>query len=38
MQLDVCTGFGTEWKKAREALTITTDWVKRAKRQWLQNR
>ena len=36
MQLDVCTGFGTEWKKAREALTITTDWAKRAKKTWLE--
>lgn len=35
MQLDVCTGFGTEWKKAKEALVITTDWAKRAKRAWL---
>ncbi len=34
MQLDVCTGFGTEWKKANEALIITTDWAKRAKRAW----
>lgn len=36
MQLDVCTGFGTEWKKAKEALVITTDWAKRAKRAWLE--
>jgi queuine tRNA-ribosyltransferase len=35
MQLDVCTGFGTEWKKAKEALVITTDWAKRAKKAWL---
>jgi len=36
MQLDVCTGFGTEWKKAKEALVITTDWAKRAKKSWLE--
>jgi len=36
MQLDVCTGFGTEWKKAKEALVITSDWAKRAKRAWLE--
>ncbi len=36
MQLDVCTGFGTEWKKAKEALVITTDWAKRAKKAWLE--
>jgi queuine tRNA-ribosyltransferase len=35
MQLDVCTGFGTEWKKAKEALVITNDWAKRAKKAWL---
>ncbi len=36
MQLDVCTGFGTEWKKAKEALVITTDWANRAKKTWLE--
>lgn len=36
MQLDVCTGFGTEWKKAKEALVITTDWARRAKKAWLE--
>ncbi len=35
MQLDVCTGFGTEWKKAKEALVITNDWASRAKKAWL---
>ncbi len=34
MQLDVCTGFGTTWKKAKEALVITTDWAKRAMNAW----
>lgn len=34
MQLDVCTGFGTTWKKAKEALVITTDWAKRAMTEW----
>jgi queuine tRNA-ribosyltransferase len=36
MQLDVCTGYGTEWKKAKEALVITTDWARRAKKAWLE--
>jgi len=36
MQLDVCTGFGTEWKKAKEALILTTDWARRAKKAWLE--
>ncbi len=36
MQLDVCTGFGTEWKKAKEALLITCDWANRAKKAWLE--
>lgn len=36
MQLDVCTGFDTEWKKANEALKITTDWAKRAKKTWIE--
>lgn len=36
MQLDVCTGWGTPWKKAKEALVITTDWAKRARKAWLE--
>jgi queuine tRNA-ribosyltransferase len=36
MQLDVCTGHGTEWKKAREALMLTDDWARRAKKAWLE--
>lgn len=36
MQLDVCTGFGTDKKKAGEALSITSDWAKRAKAEWLK--
>lgn len=36
MQLDVCTGFDIEWKKAKEALLITIDWAKRAKKTWLE--
>lgn len=36
MQLDVCTGYGTEWKKAKDALVITTDWANRAKKTWLE--
>lgn len=38
MQLDVCTGYDTEWKKAREALDITIDWTRRAKRAWLETK
>ena len=36
MQLDVCTGFGTEWKKANEAMNITHEWARRAKKVWLE--
>ncbi|HHU36709.1 MAG TPA: tRNA guanosine(34) transglycosylase Tgt [Treponema sp.] len=36
MQLDVCTPYDIEWKKAKEALTITTDWAQRAKKAWLE--
>ncbi|MGL4981571.1 MAG: tRNA-guanine transglycosylase, partial [Treponemataceae bacterium] len=36
MQLDVCTGYDIEWKKAKEALTITSDWANRAKSEWLK--
>lgn len=36
MQLDVCTGYGTEWKKAKEALDITKNWTVRAKQTWLE--
>jgi queuine tRNA-ribosyltransferase len=36
MQLDVCTGYDTEWKKAKEALVITTDWARRANKTWLE--
>lgn len=38
MQLDVCTGFGTDLKQAKEALKITSDWANRAKSQWLLRR
>ena len=38
MQLDVCTGFGTDVKEAKEALKITSDWANRAKAQWLMRR
>lgn len=36
MQLDVCTGYGTEWKKAKEAMVITHDWARRSKQRWLE--
>lgn len=38
MQLDVCTGYDTEYKKAKEALLITGDWATRAKNAWLTKR
>jgi queuine tRNA-ribosyltransferase len=36
MQLDVCTGWGVERKEAERALTITTSWAERAKKEWLK--
>jgi queuine tRNA-ribosyltransferase len=35
MQLDVCTGWGVERKEAERALTVTTSWAERAKKEWL---
>lgn len=34
MQLDVCTGFGVEYKDAVKALKQTSDWALRAKKQY----
>ncbi|MGP1587788.1 MAG: tRNA guanosine(34) transglycosylase Tgt [Treponemataceae bacterium] len=34
MQLDVCTGFGTEYKQSRQALETTSNWLLRAKAKW----
>lgn len=34
MQLDVCSGFGTERKEAEKALRITSDWTCRAEIEW----
>jgi queuine tRNA-ribosyltransferase len=34
MQLDVCTPWDTEYKKALKDLRITTSWLERAKRTW----
>ncbi len=34
MCLDVCTPYGYTYRKASEALRITTDWAKRSKEQW----
>ncbi|WP_010258794.1 tRNA guanosine(34) transglycosylase Tgt [Treponema primitia] len=34
MQLDVCTKWGISYKEAESALTITADWLKRAKKTW----
>lgn len=36
MQLDVCTSWGTEFKESEKALRTTADWLKRAKRTWLE--
>lgn len=36
MQLDVCTGFGVEYKDAVKALKQTSDWALRAKKQYLK--
>lgn len=38
MQLDVCTGWNTERKEAEKALSITSDWAKRAKARWEEKR
>ncbi len=38
MQLDVCTGWGTERKEAERALAVTTSWAERAKKEWLAQR
>ena len=38
MQLDVCTGFGVEYKEAVKALKTTNDWLVRAKSEWLVQR
>ncbi len=35
MQLDVCTGFDIPYKKAKDALRITSDWATRAHKTWL---
>ena len=36
MQLDVCTGFGTDYKKSKDALRVTSAWAERAKKAWLE--
>ena len=38
MQLDVCSGFGAERAEAEKALSVTSDWAVRAKRQWLSEK
>jgi queuine tRNA-ribosyltransferase len=38
MQLDVCTGWGVERNEAERALTVTTSWADRAKKEWLVQR
>lgn len=34
MQLDVCSGHGIERKEAERALFVTSDWAKRALKEW----
>jgi len=34
MQLDVCTSWGTEYKNAEKALTMTSRWLRRAMYTW----
>jgi queuine tRNA-ribosyltransferase len=34
MALDICTGWGTAYGEALKALTITADWLGRAKKTW----
>lgn len=34
MQLDICSGWGTDRNEAKKALKITSDWATRAKKQW----
>ena len=34
MQLDVCTGYDTNYNDAKKALKITSDWATRAKAEW----
>ena len=36
MALDVCTPHDISFKQALEALEITTDWARRAKKEWLE--
>ena len=36
MQLDVCTSWGTSRKEAEKALEITSLWMERAKKTWLE--
>ncbi|GHV42556.1 queuine tRNA-ribosyltransferase [Spirochaetia bacterium] len=38
MQLDVCTGWGTSYQDAVQALDITDNWLLRAKKAWLEKR
>ncbi|MDR1363931.1 MAG: tRNA guanosine(34) transglycosylase Tgt [Spirochaetaceae bacterium] len=36
MQLDVCTSYGTTYKKALEALYTNDKWLSRSKQRWLE--
>jgi queuine tRNA-ribosyltransferase len=38
MQLDICSAWGAEEKEVRSALRLTTEWARRAKDRWLQER
>ena len=36
MQLDVCTGFGTDYKKSKDALRVTSSWAERVNKACLE--
>ena len=38
MQLDVCSPWGADDKEVRSALRLTTEWARRAKARWLEER
>jgi queuine tRNA-ribosyltransferase len=38
MQLDVCTPWGSEEKEVRNALRLTTEWARRARARWMEER
>jgi queuine tRNA-ribosyltransferase len=38
MQLDVCTPWGADERESKRALRLTTEWARRAKIRWLEQR